>query len=61
MNRNKKANVLILISLGLFLVAISQIIWHFFELPDTFDGILVGIGFGLLITAIKKGKFNSAS
>lgn len=40
-----------LTSVGLILISISQIIWHFLDLPDLYNGAFIGTGIGLLLAA----------
>ncbi|APU69528.1 hypothetical protein C723_3148 [Christiangramia flava JLT2011] len=53
---NKKIQLLQLSSIGLLLIALSQIIWHFFEIPDFYNGIFMGIGIGLMLFALMKRR-----
>ncbi len=54
---NKRKNlVLLLTSIGLFIIAISQIIWHFLEIPDFYNGALIGIGIGLMVFTLVNGR-----
>ncbi|MDT0686179.1 hypothetical protein [Autumnicola psychrophila] len=51
---------LILIALGMFVIAVSQFITRYTEIPDIAQGVLTGIGIGLLLTAILFGRFKTA-
>jgi len=55
-----KRKVQLLISIGILMVAISQIIWHYLEIPDFLNGTLIGLGIGLLLFAIIKGNSRKA-
>ncbi len=46
---NRKS--LILMSIGMFVIAVSQIFSHFVELPDLTKGLFFGIGIGMLLLA----------
>lgn len=41
---------------AVLIIAIAQITWHFLPLPDFFDGLLVGIGFGMLLSMLGTKK-----
>lgn len=46
-----------IIPIGLLLLSTSFIIEHFFIVPDFFDGILKGVGIGIILLAlIKQGS-----
>ena len=55
---NRKS--VILMSSGMFIIAVSQIFSHFVELPDLTKGLFFGIGIGMLLLAIIFGKYRSA-
>ncbi|WP_034921640.1 hypothetical protein [Gillisia sp. CAL575] len=55
----RKIQLLQLISVGLIIIALSQIIWHYLELSDFYKGASIGIGFGLMLLAILKIRKNS--
>jgi hypothetical protein len=59
MKRISRRNALILLSIGLFVIAITQIISRYVGLSDLLKGSLVGIGFGLLILSVIFGKFKT--
>ena len=59
MKRISRRNALILLSIGLFVIAITQIISRYVGLSDLLKGSLVGIGFGLLILSLTFGKFKT--
>ncbi len=59
MKRITKRNALILFSVGMFVMTTSQIIWHFFELPDLTKGLFTGVGIGLLILSVTFGNFKT--
>ncbi len=54
----RKASVLIFI--GMFVIAASQVFSHYLELADLTRGSLVGVGIGLLLTSIIFGNFKTA-
>ncbi|GJM33639.1 MAG: hypothetical protein DHS20C18_26400 [Saprospiraceae bacterium] len=60
MERITKRKPLILMSIGLFVIASSQILSHLMELPDLVNGSLFGIGIGLLLTSLIFGNFKTA-
>jgi len=45
---------------GLFLIAILQIVNHFIPLNDFVKGSFMGVGFGLLVTSLIVGKFHKS-
>jgi hypothetical protein len=51
-----KNKLLLLTTIGLTIVALSQIIWHYLELPDFLNGALIGVGLGLMFIAIFKRR-----
>nr|WP_309755717.1 hypothetical protein [Flavobacterium sp.] len=55
---NRKS--VILMSSGMFIIAVSQIFSHFVELPDFTKGLFFGIGIGMLLLAIIFGKYRTA-
>ena len=55
---NRKS--VILMSSGMFIIAVSQIFSHFVELPDLTKGLFFGIGNGMLLLAIIFGKYRTA-
>ena len=56
---NRKS--VILMSSGIFIIAVSQIFFcHFVELPDLTKGLFFGIGIGMLLLAIIFGKYRTA-
>lgn len=54
-----RKNAIILLSLGMFVVAISQITSRFYEISDVTKGLFFGIGIGLLILAVTFGNFKT--
>ena len=52
MKKINKRKTLTILSIGLFLIAFSQIVSHFIILNDVIKGFLMGIGIGLLITSL---------
>ena len=55
-----KRKSLILMSIGMFVIAVSQILSHFVELPDLTKGLFFGIGIGMLLLAIIFNNFKTA-
>lgn len=51
----KRKTKIIFVS-AILIIAIAQITWHFLPLPDFFDGLLVGIGFGMLLSLLSTKK-----
>ena len=60
MKKISKQNAVILMSLGLLLIATSQIFSRFIELSDFAKGSFIGIGIGLLLSAFIFGNFKTA-
>lgn len=56
----KKRKSLILLSSGMFTIAISQIFFRFVELPDLAKGLFIGIGIVMLLLAIIFGNRKTA-
>ena len=56
----KRTKLLLLISAGLLIVALSQMVWHFLQIPDFFNGALIGVGIALMVIALlnKKEQLN---
>ncbi|WP_178984543.1 hypothetical protein [Winogradskyella helgolandensis] len=61
MKKITKRKALILLSIGMFVIATSQVFSYYFELPDLAKGSFVGIGIGLLLTSLIFGNFKTAS
>ncbi|WBU88550.1 hypothetical protein [Cellulophaga omnivescoria] len=59
MKKITKRRALILLSIGMFVIATSQILSHFFQLPDFAKGSFIGIGIGLLLTSLIFGNFKT--
>lgn len=53
----KKQKTIILSSLGLIIIAGSQILTRYVELNDLSKGLLIGTGIGLLLVLISKYSF----
>lgn len=53
-----KLNKNFLLSLGLIIIVISQIVSHFIKLPDFLNGSFMGIGIGIMILAVIRKKLN---
>ena len=60
MKKTTKRKSLILMSIGMFVIAVSQIFSHFVEFPDLTKGLFFGIGIGMLLLAIIIGNFKTA-
>ena len=56
MKKITKRKALILLPIGMFIIASSQVFSYYFELPDLAQGSFVGIGIGLLITSLFFGN-----
>lgn len=52
----RKNQLLQLTSIGLILVALTQVIWHYLEIPDFYNGLLIGVGIGLMLFSLKKNR-----
>jgi len=61
MNKLTKGKALILLSIGMFVIAASQIVAQYFEVSDLVKGSIVGMGIGLLLTSVFFGSFKSAN
>ena len=61
MKKITKRKARILLVIGLFIMATSQIYAQYFEFPDFAKGSLMGIGIGLLGTSIFLGDFKTAN
>ncbi|MDX8553744.1 hypothetical protein MK851_08935 [Tenacibaculum sp. 1B UA] len=59
MKKITKRKALILLSIGMLVITTSQILSHFFELPDFTKGSFIGIGIGLLLTSLIFGNFKT--
>lgn len=53
----KRLNVLV--TTGLLICSISQIVTHYIKLPDFASGVLMGIGLGLMILSFIKPSHHS--
>lgn len=60
MKKKAKKKSLVLLSIGLFVIAVSQILSHFVGLPDLAKGSFVGIGIGMLLLATILGNLKTA-
>jgi len=60
MKKITKRRTLILISIGMLIIASSQIFFQFLELNDLTKGSFMGIGIGLLLTSMIFGNFKTA-
>ncbi len=60
MKKITKTKALILISIGMLVIATSQISSQFIELNDLAKGLFMGIGIGLLLTSMIFGNFKTA-
>ncbi|WP_424494365.1 hypothetical protein [Salinimicrobium sp. GXAS 041] len=59
MRKITKRKTLILISIGIIVTAVSQILSRFIDLSDSAQGLFTGFGVGLLLTAIIFGKYKT--
>jgi len=55
-----KRKSFILRSVGLFVLAIAQILSHYIALPDLVKGLLMGVGIGIVLISLKFGNFKAA-
>ncbi|MDV7186086.1 hypothetical protein R3X25_02230 [Lutibacter sp. TH_r2] len=60
MKKLTKRKALILVSMGIFIIATSQVFSYYFELPDLAKGSFIGIGIGLLCTSLIFGNIKTA-
>lgn len=60
MKKITKRKTFILISIGMFTIAASQIISQYIELNDLTKGSFIGVGIGLLFTSLTFGNFKTA-
>lgn len=59
MMRITKRKALILLAMGMFVIAISQVLSYYIVLPDLMKGSFIGIGLGLLLLATVLGTFRT--
>ncbi|MCL5129568.1 MULTISPECIES: hypothetical protein [unclassified Algibacter] len=59
MKKITKKKTLTLLSIGMFVIATSQIFSQFMELTDFVKGSFMGIGIGLLLTSLIFGNFKT--
>lgn len=57
---NRKTATL-LSSIGIFIMALSLIIMRYTELPDALLGGIMGVGIGLLLVSLFKGRVQYAT
>lgn len=57
---NRKTTTL-LSSIGIFIMALSLIIMRYTELPDALLGGIMGVGLGLLLVSLFKGRLQHAT
>ncbi|UII29665.1 hypothetical protein LVD17_15300 [Fulvivirga ulvae] len=50
-----------LLPVGIFVIAMAQIVNHYAVLPDPIHGALMGAGIGLMVLSFIRGKFNTAN
>ncbi|MBU2929616.1 hypothetical protein [Winogradskyella psychrotolerans] len=60
MKKTTKRKTLILLSIGILIIATSQVCSYYFALPDLARGSFMGIGVGLLLTALIFGNMKPA-
>ena len=51
MDKQTKRKAFVFLLIGLLIVAASQVLSHYFELPDFAKGVFIGMGIGLLLRA----------
>ena len=59
MKKTTKRKSLILMSFGMFVIAVSQIFSHFIKFPDLAKGLFFGFGIGMLLLATICGNFKA--
>ncbi|WP_158973516.1 hypothetical protein [Cellulophaga sp. L1A9] len=59
MKKISKRKILILIALGMFAIAASQVFSHYISLSDLVQGLCTGTGIGLLLTALVFGNLKT--
>ncbi len=57
----KKENKIIFIVIGLFIMSGSQIVGHYYKMPDLLSGILMGVGLGIMILSFIRRKIHTES
>lgn len=57
---NRKTSTL-LSSIGIFIIALGLIIMRYTELPDALLGSIMGVGIGLLLVSLFKGRLQHAT
>jgi len=60
MKKITKTKSLILIAIGIFVIASSQIVSHYVKLSDFTNGSFIGIGIGLLLIGLIFGNLKTA-
>lgn len=55
-----KRKTVTLLCLGLFVIALSQILYHYIQSTDFIQGTAIGIGIGLLSMALIFGNLKTA-
>jgi hypothetical protein len=60
MKKASKRKALMLIPIGVLVIATSQILSRFIELPDLAKGSFIGLGIGLVLTSFIFGGFKLA-
>ncbi|PKV50428.1 hypothetical protein ATE84_2485 [Aquimarina sp. MAR_2010_214] len=56
MNSITKKKSIILLSVGMLIIALTQIFAHYVELSDLIKGSFTGIGIGILLIVLTFGK-----
>ncbi|TPN82888.1 hypothetical protein [Aquimarina algicola] len=59
MKKITKRKSLLLLSIGMVIIATSQVFSQYFEIPDMAKGSFIGVGIGLLLTSLIFGKFKT--
>ena len=59
MKRTMKNKALVLLSIGIFIISVTQLISQFIGLNDIVKGISIGFGIGLLLIAIIFGNLKT--
>ena len=55
-----RSKSLILLASGMAVIALSQIVSHYFTLSDMANGAFIGLGFGILLVSVMARKFKTA-
>jgi hypothetical protein len=59
MNKQNSKTIFLLLPIGLLLMSSTFVIQHFSKVSDFTDGLLKGVGIGLMLLALLLPKFNA--